>query len=168
MIPIMLAAAILNPADMGSSLTPEQFMNGMEFIFESAKKNGLNQESVMTQLTNFRNKLDIWNKDLVWVSCGNAKPTVWWKTFYGHTDIGNIAETILSTPLTSATTERSFSTSSHIHSKKKNRLTTDRAAKITYIAHNYKCMNPIKNQPMNDNGLPEKRLRVDESVSDND
>jgi len=46
--------------------------------------------------------------------------------------------------VTSAATERSFSTFAWIHSKKRNRLTSDRAAKITYLAHNWKLMHETK------------------------
>lgn len=47
--PVMFAAAILNPRDMGSSLTNEQQMDGMEFIYNSAKALGEDQSIVITQ-----------------------------------------------------------------------------------------------------------------------
>ena len=39
---------------------------------------------------------------------------------------------------TSAAVERSFSKYANIHSLKRNKLTTERAAKLVYIAHNLK------------------------------
>lgn len=95
----------------------------------------------MTQLTNYRGKAEIWGKEFIWISCGMVKPLVWWKSFFGHTALAQIAERILTTPMTSAATERTFSTFGSIHTKKRNRLTTQRSGKITYIAHNYKLMN---------------------------
>lgn len=47
-------------------------------------------------------------------------------------------------PASSAATERSFSVYSHIHSKKRNRLTNDRAAKLLYVSHNENLLNKIE------------------------
>lgn len=157
MVPILLAAAILNPCDFGSSLTSDELMNGMEFIFASARNVGLNVETLMVQLTNYRNKLDIWSKEFIWAGVSGVKPTAWWKAFFSHTDLGIMAEKILTTPITSAATERSFSTFGNVHTKKRNRLTTERAGKITFIAHNYKLMNPKRKAE----GEPSaKRMRI--------
>lgn len=75
MVPMMLAASILNPANLGSNLTNEEMMDGIEFIFSSAKNVGLNEADVMTQLTNYRNKQDIYSKEFVWAGAANVKPT---------------------------------------------------------------------------------------------
>lgn len=42
-LPMMLAAAVLNPADLGSSLTQAELMDGMEFIHDTAKSFGRNE-----------------------------------------------------------------------------------------------------------------------------
>lgn len=81
MKPIMLSATILDPAEKGSYLTEEEVMDGIGFIFESAKKVKLDEEAVMTQLTNYRAKAEIFGKEFVWVSCANVSPLVWWKSF---------------------------------------------------------------------------------------
>lgn len=158
MVPMMLAASILNPANLGSNSTNEEMMDGIEFIFSSAKNVGLNEADVMTQLTNYRNKQDIYSKEFVWAGAANVKPTAWWKAFYSHTDLGIIAEKILTAPITSAATERSFSTFGNIHTKKRNRLTTERAGKITFIAHNHKLMNPKRQEETEPSA---KRMRLD-------
>lgn len=44
-------------------------MDGIGFIFESAKKVGLNEEEIMTQVTNYRAKEGLWAKQFIWVSC---------------------------------------------------------------------------------------------------
>lgn len=51
---------------------------------------------------------------------------------------------ILSAPCTSAATERSFITHANIHNKKRNRLTTENAAKITFIKYNWNIFNKIQ------------------------
>lgn len=147
MKPIMLAASILNPSEMGSHLTNEETMDGIEYIYETAKKVNPDAQSVMTQLTNYRAKSDVFGKEFIWVACADVDPLVWWKSFFGKlqanssTALAQLAEIIITTPLTSSATERSFKTFGITHSKSRNRLTTGRAGKITYIAHNYKLMN---------------------------
>lgn len=164
MHPILLAATILDPAAIGAQLTPEEFMDGTGFIFESARKVGLNEEEIMTQFTNYKAKEGIWAKQFVWVSCCNVKPIVWWKTFFGHTALAKMAEKILSAPLTSAATERTFSTFGNIHTKKRNRLTTERSGKITFIAHNHKLMHKQSKQEE----PAKKRMRYAEIDSDDE
>lgn len=116
--PIMLAATILDPAAMGSHLTQEDFMNGINFIFDTAKKSELDEAVVMAQFANYRAKADIFGNEFAWVSCGNIDPLIWWKSLFGHTDLARLADRILTTPLTSAATERSFNTFGDTHTKK--------------------------------------------------
>lgn len=54
--------------------------------------------------------------------------------------LAEVAIRILGAPITSAATERTFSTFSWIHNKNRNRLTTTRAAKLTYLSHNWKLL----------------------------
>ena len=48
---------------------------------------------------------------------------------------------LLSALVTSAATERTFSVFSWIHNKKRNRLTPERAAKLTFLSYNWKLLN---------------------------
>lgn len=52
----MVSGVILDPTEIGSDLTAEEVMDGIGFIFESAKTVKLDEEAVMTQLTNYRAK----------------------------------------------------------------------------------------------------------------
>jgi len=76
------------------------------------------------------------------------KPLSWWRGLRGTCELADVAIRILGAPVTSAATERTFSTFSWIHSKKRNRLSTERAAKLTFLSHNWKLMNapPPKNK----------------------
>ncbi|CAH1105298.1 unnamed protein product [Psylliodes chrysocephalus] len=51
---------------------------------------------------------------------------------------------ILRAPLIFAATQRTFSTFSWIHCKKRNRLTTERAGQIAYLSHNWNLLNNEK------------------------
>jgi len=80
-------------------------------------------------------------KKFIWEGITNVSPLTWWRGLRGTNVISDIAIRILSAPVTSAATERTFSTFSWIHSSKRNRLTTERAAKIAYISHNWRLKN---------------------------
>lgn len=143
---IHLAAAVLNPRSLGHALSQSEKIDAFEFIYKTAINMKLNDANVMEDLANYQNKEGMWAKPFIWVSVDRVSPTLWWKTYASQTDLGAVAVRILSAPITSAATERSFSTFSWIHNKKRNRLTTQRAGKLTYIAHNWRLLNVPKTQ----------------------
>jgi len=71
---------------------------------------------------------------------GIKKDAVWWKGTCFCLNLSAIPLAILEMPPTTAATERSFSIQGFIHSSKRNRLTTERAVKLTFISHNLKIM----------------------------
>jgi hypothetical protein len=58
----------------------------------------------------------------------DVNPLQFWKMLYNITPLSKIALKILSAPCTSAATERTFL---WIYNKRRNRLTTERASKLT-------------------------------------
>lgn len=139
--PLHLAANILDPKNQGSDLSTSEHLEGCEFIINLDCNSSSNAEIILQEFTNYKNHADVWQKDFVWQMAKTVAPILWWQSLYSKTMLGNIAMKILSVPATSASVERSFSTFSHIHTNKRNRLKTDRAAKICYIAHNWKLIN---------------------------
>lgn len=76
-------------------------------------------------------------KSFVWsLDMKKINPLNWWKGICGSTRLCKIASAILSLHSSSASTERLFSTYSFIHTKKRNKLTNDRAGKLLYIHQN--------------------------------
>lgn len=63
---------------------------------------------------------------------------MFWKGICANLPLSSVAVAILEMPPSSAATERTFSTQGGIHSKSRNRLTTDNASKITYVKMNTK------------------------------
>lgn len=138
---IHLAACLLNPRSQGSELSNREKMQAMEYVNKTAKKINLNENEIMQQLASYRAREGMWSSTIIWTSADSMKPSLWWKGFYQGTSLGFIATRILSAPATSAATERSFSTFGWIHDKKRNRLTAERAGKITYLSYNWKLLN---------------------------
>nr|XP_022910916.1 uncharacterized protein LOC111421956 [Onthophagus taurus] len=66
---------------------------------------------------------------------------VWWAGICSSFKISRLAVDILNLPSSTAATERTFSTYGFIHRQRRNRLTVERAGKLTYIAHNYNLLN---------------------------
>ena len=65
-----------------------------------------------------------------------TSPITWWNGMCSSTELSKVASGILSLPPTSASVERACSHHSHMRSSDCNRLTTDRAAKLVFIAYN--------------------------------
>jgi hypothetical protein len=132
--PIHFAATILNPKNQGGQLTDQENVDGCEIIFNF----GNESTDVLMQLSDYKTHKNLWEKEFIWKMAATTEPVTWWQTLFAHTDLGKIAVKILTIPATSAAVERSFSTFSNIHSKKRNRLKTNTAGKLTYISHNWK------------------------------
>lgn len=136
-----LAANILDPHYQGHSLSPEEHVDGLEFINKIAEHiKDVEDREVITDFAKYKAKDGLWAKDFVWKCAQELDPTTWWKGMCSTSALSKVACAILSMATTSAATERSFSTYSQIHTKKRNRLTTARAGKIVYISHNLKLL----------------------------
>ena len=61
-----------------------------------------------------------------------------------HSILSEPAQILLTIPPSSAASERNFSAWSTVHTKKRNRLTTQRAGKLVYIYHNLRMLRNIK------------------------
>lgn len=142
---IHLAANLLDPAAQGSNLKPIEMLDAISFVCDTAKNTGLDVVQVRENLADYRDKQGIWSRQFVWEGVGldeenRVNPLLWWRGLRGTCELVEVAIKILGAPVTSAATERTFSTFGWIHSKKRNRLTSERAAKLTYLAYNWKLM----------------------------
>ena len=136
--PIHLAAYLLNPASHGIELDPEEDIKAMQYIYELGQHLKIN---VMKELADYKAKDNFWKNRFIWSQVEETDALSWWKGICSSTKLHKIAVAILSAPYTSAATERTFSTQADVHTKKRNKLTTERAGKITYISHNWNLEN---------------------------
>lgn len=63
--PIQYAGAILNPASMGSELNPNELLEGLEFIHKIANDMNLDTSIVMTDISHYRTKEELWSKQFI-------------------------------------------------------------------------------------------------------
>lgn len=164
------AADILNPASQGHRLTEEEIIDGTEFIDSIASRmQHIDDGQVMVDLAGYRSKgSGMWAKPFLWKSVDKLSPLTWWSGMCGSSQLCQVATKILSAPITSAATERSFSCFSWIHSKKRNRLTSNRAGKLTYISHNWKLLQDRETEQVSEDQCSStsvsKKPRLDEGA----
>jgi len=98
---------------------------GVEYIFNVATAIMPEEtQQIMIELAQYRSNEGLWSNNFIWsTEIKNLNPFTWWKGICGSSYLNKIAVVILSLPPSSAATERSFSTFSLIHTKKRNRLT---------------------------------------------
>lgn len=135
--PIHFAAAILDPTSQGAELNENQELDAIEYICKVGQNIGVN---VMPNLASYRARVNYWSRRFLWENINDISAVNWWKGICASTALSKVAIQILTAPCTSAAVERSFSKHSSIHNKKRNRLATDRAAKITFISYNWGLM----------------------------
>lgn len=141
--PIHMAAHLLDPKTEYLPISIDYEMKGIAYINMLSE----NDPNIMEDFSNFRYRSGgIWGNQFIWDSAKTTKTISWWKGLCRSSPLQNIAITILSTPPTSATKERSFSTFASLHTKSRNRLTTERVTKMTYITHYHRSnINGSKN-----------------------
>ncbi|CAI6348826.1 unnamed protein product [Macrosiphum euphorbiae] len=137
---VHLAAELLDPKTQGCKLNSNERIYTLEFIYELGISMGVN---IMEDLSNYQSKTDKFAKKFIWENSLLSEPLKWWQFLNHISPLSKVAVRILSAPCTSAATERTFSTFSWIHNKKRNKLTTVRAGKLTYLSYNWKLKNKM-------------------------
>lgn len=143
--PIHLAAFMLDPKMQGSLLDPTELLDAIGFVCDCAQQMGLDVLKVRESLADYRDKEGLFSRKFLWEGMDDKdkiiRPLSWWRGLRGTCNLADVAIRILGAPVTSAATERTFSTFSSMHSKKRNRLSSERAAKLTFLSYNWKLMN---------------------------
>lgn len=155
--PIHFAANILDPKFRGKNLTCSNCNDGLQYIYKLASSShidGVEPGEIFKNVAEYRSGSGFFAMEFVKVSMENKSisPIDFWRGICTDFPLRKIAEALLTMPPTSAATERSFSAQGFIHSKKRNRLETSRAGKLTYVHHNL-------------NLLAEKKIRKIEEIS---
>lgn len=164
--PIHMAAYMLDPREQGLELNQEQELLAMEFIYNEGQRLNLD---VTPDLANYKAKECFWGKQFVWRFLGDIEPVVWWKGICSSTQLSKVALRILTAPCTSAATERTFSAQANVHSIKRNRLTAERAAKITFVSYNWNILHrKTVNESLNDDQISEETPTPHESSPQTD
>ncbi|KAL0849218.1 hypothetical protein ABMA28_013551 [Loxostege sticticalis] len=145
--PIHLAAYLLDPRAQGLTLNEDEDLEAMHFIEQMAQNLNID---VIVDLANYKARDGFWSKRFLWDRVEDIVPVTWWKGLCSSKNLSKIAVRILTSPCTSAATERSFSKHGHIHSRKRNRLTAERAAKLTFISYNWDLLNKFENTDCED------------------
>ncbi|KAL4091842.1 hypothetical protein QTP88_026458 [Uroleucon formosanum] len=114
--PIHYAANVLDPKYQGKDLPQGCDIEGIVYIQKVAHKllTSIEYNKIIIELAEYRSHKGLWAKDILWNNI-------------------DVTSAILSLPASSAATERSFSSYSLIHTKRRNRLTNLTAKKLLFI-----------------------------------
>ncbi|XP_012281283.1 uncharacterized protein LOC105700205 isoform X2 [Orussus abietinus] len=141
MQPIHFAANILDLKFNGKHLTREQKVLGTELIHDRAvyqyPEDTHSVEQILTDLAYYKQSEGSFAKPFVQKTIKTLPAIMWWRSNC-EPKLCSIAIDILSMPATSAATARSFSRYGNVHTKKRNRLLSDRAGKLTFVSFNLK------------------------------
>ncbi|CAK1545017.1 unnamed protein product [Leptosia nina] len=97
--PIHLAANLLDPRYIGSTLTHEETSEAMSFISKYAIANSDDPGLVMMNLAEFKTKTGYFGKvEAIWNSVQMLEPQIWWKSFCAHLNLMPIAVRLLNVP----------------------------------------------------------------------
>jgi len=121
----------------------------------------------MIEVAEFRAHEGFWAKDVVWCNCSEMDAMTWWNGICSNTKLSTVASAILSLPASSAATERSFSVYSHIHNKKRNRLTNTNASKLLFIQANMNNIDFLSPDKSNNKISPSTSTSSTNLVSNN-
>lgn len=141
--PLHYAANLLDPNFRGEHLNNDEHVLALEYIHSLIGKHPQfvnKKDQIFSELNMYIAKTEMWALDFIWSAVKDVDCITWWNGMCQKTNLKDLAVAILGLPPSSAATERSFSTYSLIHTKKRNRLTVDRAGVLLYIAHNNKLL----------------------------
>lgn len=142
--PIHYAADFLDPdPNYSTSLNEDQRSKAVEYIEQVATFLNLNNDNLLIEIGKYlskHSKQGIFGDSLTKRAAEKVDILTFWGGFCKDTTLSKIAVRILSMPSTSAAVERSFSSQSLIHTKRRNRLTTTRAIKLNYVRHNSRLL----------------------------
>ncbi|XP_022161007.1 uncharacterized protein LOC111027090 [Myzus persicae] len=133
--PIHYAANVLDPKYQGKDLPQGCDIEGIVYIQKVAHKllTSVEYKKIIIELAEYRSHEGLWAKDILWNNIDGIEARIWWNGLCSNTSLSKVASAILSLPASSAATERSFSSYSLIHTKRRNLLTNLTAKKLLFI-----------------------------------
>jgi len=141
--PIHLAAYVVEPRFLGDGLSDEEFLKATDVILSLARHLDLDEDSVLTSLTEYKCQSGIYGQALLKSAAKriDCKPVEWWKAFCPQQKLFPVAIRLLSLAPTSAPCERSWSDFGNVHTKKRNRLKARKTMKLVSVQKHLRCSN---------------------------
>ncbi|XP_028566721.2 zinc finger BED domain-containing protein 4-like [Podarcis muralis] len=148
--PVHLAANLLDPQHCGQHLSESDIATALDIIMELAKNiPNINERAVMADIAEYRAKEKLWSQDIVWRASEAVSPLTWWKGYCNTRQLSRIAVRIFSIPPTATSCERKWRTFDAIKTKKRNRLTNERTAKLVSVSLLLQQENQLQAQLVN-------------------
>jgi len=139
--PVHKAANLLDPRFQGHVLNEEAVSVAEDTIIKLAGDRGFPTDKVIKDLMEYKSHGgEIFGRHHIWNVANdlNLDPVMWWKANGGMRFLASVARILLSFPTSIASVERANKEYSLQKTRKRNRLTDERSAKVTKIAYNIK------------------------------
>ena len=135
-----MAANLLDPRFCGDYSDEVEHAQAIKEIVKIAEMLGVTNDLVMKDFIAFKSRDGpVYSNELYWSMIEDeTDPLQWWNTFCGHRVLAPVAKQLLSLPASVACVERSNKEYGMQKTKKRNRLTNDRSAKLTKVSYNIK------------------------------
>ncbi|XP_064475765.1 uncharacterized protein LOC135389662 [Ornithodoros turicata] len=134
--PIHYAANVLDPRYEGKNLENEEPSAAFDWLSSQAKHFHLDRGIVLSNFAEYRAHRGIWSRDGLWESAKHCSPSTWWEGLCAKQPLTPLACSLLQIPPSSASCERNWSEAGNIHTKLRNRLTTERVEKLLFVHSN--------------------------------
>nr|XP_043631554.1 uncharacterized protein LOC122603007 [Erigeron canadensis] len=122
-----------------------EVVNGVMEAFQRIAEDDDEFTIYRDQYAFFHTKKGIYAKKTTQADAMTMDPIDWWSTYGSATpQLAEVAIKVLSQPISSSSAERNWSTYSHIHNVKRNRLNSKRADKLVFIHSNIRCQSRLQ------------------------
>lgn len=172
--PLFGACAFLNPKlyyvgkDAGDPLIHKYEMDFHSCLTRMVGDRDVKM-TIISDVQKYKNRMEYFAMDLATSSIGTLEPLKWWDSFGIATPkLMNMAKRILSLSCTSSSCERNWSTFDFIHTKKGNRLESERLGKVLYINYNKRLHQRYQNYKLYNNTSNFDPICVDELNSNSE
>lgn len=121
--------------------TDKEVMTNVLEAFSKIADSPREQQVLREQFNAFIMKKGMFALPPVQLDAFTMEPIEWWVSYGSETpDLAEVAKKVLSQPISSSSAERIWSTFSHIHNTKRNRMNTTTADKLVFIHSNLRLL----------------------------
>lgn len=145
--PLHYAGFALNPANVQDAYVgDEQVVEGLMQVLEKWEPVAEVQGRVLAQFAAYRSQVGLFARECVKAAAHTLLPYAWWRTFGGTTpDLQQFAVKVCGMCVTSSSCERNWSTFDFIHTKSRNRLTSQRLRDLVFVHFNLRLLDKAQN-----------------------
>jgi hypothetical protein len=163
--PVVCAAYALDPRFHGEILSDSNWERATKVIIAMGIEDGKQRQEIVTDLMEYRAKCgSVYGQNFAWEASIlppiSENPAIWWQTIAAKRPMANVARNLLNMPASAAIVERCNKSYALQKTKLRNRLTSDRAAKISITGHNLKNRRKVESDASKNSPTDARKLNI--------